>query len=110
MKQESEIAKENVKGCGKRTDLFASMDYSRNLRCGESKIITRGVRKSEEEVKVFCRGCNLKQKEHLAHCQRELEFLTGLEYDWTEESENGLINRITDLKKAIEIEGKEVGG
>jgi len=50
-------------------------------------------------------GCDVdkwrEQETHKQTCQRWLEFLEGLEYDFTEESKDGLINKQLDLKQAI---------
>jgi len=40
---------------------------------------------------------------HKQTCQRWLEFIIGLKYDWTDESINGLISKQTELKKTIKL-------
>ena len=48
----------------------------------------------DEKHNTICR-------EHKASCQRFLEWLNRMNYNWTEESKEGFAFKITDLKNAI---------
>ena len=96
MKTETNIAKENVEGCGIKTNYLYGKD---KLVCGY---------KFPDDSIFYCPECKAKQKEHLKSCQREKEFLENAWIKPKYSRENVYVssfyifdNRIKDLQGAI---------
>ena len=56
---------------------------------------------------LLCPICQARLSQYKSDLQQELRFLTKLEYNWTKESENGMISRINFIKKELELLGGE---